>query len=89
MSILIELGGSLRFDVADKTQLTEVFEAAPDFSDTQLYLPHINWKKTKKCENEVFSITSKKLDPRSDIVYLVLYLLEFRGRERAYRTFIL
>jgi hypothetical protein len=83
MSILSELGGSLRFDVAGKTRVDQVLSAS-DLNDTQHPLPNIRWEKTKKCENEVFSIEPTMLDPKTDALYLNLYLLEFRGnRERA------
>ena len=83
MSILTDslnkFGGSLRFDITGKTQLDEVLRAALDFSDAQLSLPNISWEKTQKCDNEVFTIEPKMLDPKTDALYLNLYLLEFRG----------
>jgi hypothetical protein len=79
MSILSELGGSLRFDVAGKMSLDQVLSAASDLNDTQHPLPNISWEKTQKCDNEVFSIEPKMLDPKTDALYLNLYLLEFRG----------
>lgn len=79
MSILTQslttFGGSLRFDVADKTQVLDLLSSAETFYDKQYPMPNIPWNK----RGEIKGFIIKKLNPQNDMLYLNLYIMEFRG----------
>ena len=85
MSILTGYG-TLRFQAPsgdgwrDIVQLYTAFMDAEDFSDTNKSLPKIPWEKRKPSG----IIRIRRLPPKTDIFYIISYLMEFRGcRERA------
>ena len=85
MSILTGFG-NLRFKAptgdgwCDITKLYSAFADAEDFSDTNKNLPKIPWEKRKTSG----IVTIKPLPQKTDIFYIISYLMEFRGcRERA------
>ena len=85
MSILSGFG-TLRFQAPsgdgwrDPVQLYLAFKDAQDFSDTNKNLPNIPWEKRKPSG----IIRTRPLPQKTDIFYIISYLMEFRGcRERA------
>ena len=85
MSILTGFG-NLRFKAPtgdgwrDIAELYFAFADAEDFSDTNKNLPKIPWEKRKMMALSRI----KPLPQKTDIFYIISYLMEFRGcRERA------
>ena len=85
MSILSGFG-TLRFQAPSGDKWCDVFELysafvdAQDFSDTNKNLPKIPWEKRKSSG----IIRMRPLSQKTDIFYIISYLMEFRGcRERA------
>tara|TARA_Y100001935_G_C17242512_1_gene476487 strand:+ start:180 stop:845 length:666 start_codon:yes stop_codon:yes gene_type:complete len=85
MSILSGFG-TLRFQApsgdkwCDLVELYSAFMDAQDFSDTNKNLPKIPWEKRKSSG----IIKIRPLSQKTDIFYIISYLMEFRGcRERA------
>lgn len=85
MSILSGFG-TLRFQAPsgdgwrDPVQLYLAFKDAQDFRDTNKNLPNIPWEKRKPSG----IIRMRPLPQKTDIFYIISYLMEFRGcRERA------
>ena len=85
MSILSGFG-TLRFQApsgdkwCDLVELYSAFMDAQDFSDTNKNLPKIPWEKRKPSG----IIKIRPLSQKTDIFYIISYLMEFRGcRERA------
>ena len=85
MSILSGFG-TLRFQApsgdkwCDLVELYSAFMDTQDFSDTNKNLPKIPWEKRKSSG----IIKIRPLSQKTDIFYIISYLMEFRGcRERA------